>query len=73
MEISPTKFLDTQLVNLNRKVETSVTESKTNYPFLGPQTSLNVTREMQLMVIYIVQNELQQIPKSELYKLKRNS
>ena len=73
MEISPTKFLDTQLVNLNWKVETSVTENKTNYPYLGPQTSLNVTREMQLMVIYIVQNELQQIPKSELYKLKRNS
>ena len=33
-------------------------ENQTNYPFLGPETSLNVTREMQWMVNYIVQSEL---------------
>ena len=72
IEICPTKFLDTQLVYLNRKVQTKVYR-KPNYPFLGHQTSPNLTREMQLMVTYIMQSKLQQIVKRTLYKLKRNS
>ena len=28
------------------KSKQKFTENETNYPFLGPQTSLNVTREM---------------------------
>ena len=55
------------------KSKQNFTENQLNYPFLGPQTSLNVTREMQLMVTYIVQSELEQILKRKLYKLKRNS
>ena len=70
IEISPTNFLDTQLVNLNEKQKNKFTENQTNLLFLGPQTSLNVTREMQLMVTYIVQKELQQVLSR---KLKRNS
>ena len=58
IEISPTNFLDTQLVNLNEKQKNKFTENQTNLLFLGPQTSLNVTREMQLVVTYIVQKEL---------------
>ena len=58
IEISPINFLDAQLVNLNEKWESKFTENQTNLLFLGPQTSLNTTREMRLMVTYIVQKEL---------------
>ena len=64
IELSPTKFLDTQLVNLKGKIKLKVYRNQINYPFLSHQTCLRVTREMQLMVIYFVQSELQQISNS---------
>ena len=58
IEISPTKFLDTQLVNLNEKIDTKVYRKSEKLPVLW---------------FYIVESELQQILKRKLYKLKRNS
>ena len=73
IEISPTKFLDTQLVNLNGKIETKVYRKPTKLPV--PWSS-NIPKRYKRNAISgdcIVQNELQQILKRKLCKLKRNS
>ena len=73
IEICPTKFLDTQLVYLNGKVQTKVYRKPNKLPVPWSSNIPNLTREMQLMVTYIMQSKLQQIVKRTLYKLKRNS
>ena len=73
IEISPTKFLDTQLVNLNGKIETKVYRKLDELPVPWSSKIPKRYKRNAINGDFIVQSELQQILKWKLYKLERNS
>ena len=73
IEINPKKFLDTQVIIKNEKIETAVCRKSTKLPVPWSSNIPNDINETQLTQTYIVQNEFLQTLIRKFTELKRSS